>query len=195
MHPNLEIKHTHLLLVCNQLRGYYIDEQTEKHLETVNDAGVLEMYSDKALLMRESLRFDPKVRQCLNKIWIVTDSNQNGEITDEEYLVSWWLVGWGRGRLRLLRRGKMVVGWVGGKMVAWVVQHTAVCVPGIRKYKVVVVVEVVLARWVQHKHSTAFVCSGYGHTSLLLFSSSPFSIEGSVQKATYCVVRTGPLCA
>ena len=81
-------------LILSKLREYYIDKDTEKHLQNEDNHEILEMYSDRALMMRESLRFDPKVRQCLNKIWTVSDANHNGEITDTEYVVG--IIGWFR---------------------------------------------------------------------------------------------------
>ena len=42
-------------------------------------------YSDKALLQRESLRFEPEIRELLDKIWHATDRVCNGYCSREEY--------------------------------------------------------------------------------------------------------------
>ena len=47
---------------------------------------VNEFYTDKALLQRESLRFDPSVRAALDVIWNVTDTNGDGMIEKDEYI-------------------------------------------------------------------------------------------------------------
>jgi hypothetical protein len=45
------------------------------------------MYTDKALLMRESLKFDPQVLSALEEIWEAVDNNQSGGISKDEYFL------------------------------------------------------------------------------------------------------------
>jgi hypothetical protein len=44
-------------------------------------------YSTKALLMRESLKFDPMVLRLLRKIWDVTDGDASGDVDFQEYTI------------------------------------------------------------------------------------------------------------
>jgi hypothetical protein len=68
--------------LIDQLRVYYIPD-SEKGEEDL-DFG--EMYSNTALLQRESLKFDPKVKALLDKIWQITDNNHNGSVDKDEYV-------------------------------------------------------------------------------------------------------------
>lgn len=48
--------------------------------------GGKEINTVKALLKRESIRFDPAVLRLLNRIWVFTDVNGNGDVDKEEYV-------------------------------------------------------------------------------------------------------------
>jgi hypothetical protein len=43
------------------------------------------MYSDKALLRRESLKYDPRIIRTLSELWDMIDSNGNGRMDQTEY--------------------------------------------------------------------------------------------------------------
>ena len=44
------------------------------------------LYSDQALLKRESLMFDVDVQKSLRKFWVLYDANGSGTISKEEYV-------------------------------------------------------------------------------------------------------------
>eukprot|EP00936_MAST-01D_sp_MAST-1D-sp1_P002989 g2989.t1 len=63
------------------LRAYYLHKvDTEEHAIESNA-----MYSDKALLQREALRFDADVLEVLNQIWSLADRNGDGGVDKYEY--------------------------------------------------------------------------------------------------------------
>jgi guanylate kinase len=45
------------------------------------------MYTDKALLMRESLKFDPRIVSVLEQIWEAADHDHSGAVSKDEYFV------------------------------------------------------------------------------------------------------------
>ena len=56
-------------------------------MEEESDGGSEEFYSDKALLLRESLKFDQDILHTLDQLWQAVDSDQNGRVTEDEYKV------------------------------------------------------------------------------------------------------------
>ena len=66
------------------LRQYYHPEDHEPH-EIDSDDSEEDFYSDKAILKRESLRFDPKVIESLTNIWNVVDENHDNSVDFGEY--------------------------------------------------------------------------------------------------------------
>eukprot|EP00741_Cyanophora_paradoxa_P000945 tig00000448_g913.t1 len=44
------------------------------------------LYTNKALLQRESLKFDPAVREVLERLWVVADVDEDGVIDHDEYV-------------------------------------------------------------------------------------------------------------
>ena len=76
-------------VACNELhvnpkRDLYSilrDRYDPDHCESPMDP----LYSFKALCMRESLLFHPSVRNTLNEIWRITDSDKSGSIDFKEY--------------------------------------------------------------------------------------------------------------
>ena len=44
------------------------------------------LYDNKSLLQRESLKYDPRIVQALDRIWKTTDSNHNGGVDRDEYI-------------------------------------------------------------------------------------------------------------
>jgi hypothetical protein len=66
--------------LMDQLRAYY-DHQTEGQ-DTSNNA----FYTNKAILERESLRYHPKILALLDELWLVTDSDGDGQVDRNEYV-------------------------------------------------------------------------------------------------------------
>ena len=60
----------------NLLRNYYRAEEAEEDNY---------FYTDRALLIRESMRFNPEIRHALENIWAWADKDGNGTIDEEEY--------------------------------------------------------------------------------------------------------------
>jgi hypothetical protein len=54
--------------------------------DEVDDAEDNYFTSDMALLMRESLKFDPGILKVLNDIWVVVDGDHSGDIDKAEYI-------------------------------------------------------------------------------------------------------------
>ena len=69
--------------------GDFFDVLEDYHKSEAGAAEALEahdgFYSHKALLQRESLRFEPRIRKLLNKIWRLADADDSGYCDREEY--------------------------------------------------------------------------------------------------------------
>eukprot|EP00948_MAST-09A_sp_MAST-9A-sp1_P003084 g3084.t1 len=65
--------------LLDSLREYYIGDHTSGTVHT-------DLYSDKNLLRREAIRFDPKIVALLNKIWNIADSDRSKRIERKEYV-------------------------------------------------------------------------------------------------------------
>jgi hypothetical protein len=71
------------LTMFEELRRYY-DNLSEEFKKT-NEYDK-SLYTDKALLQRDALRFDNDVRETLMKLYTLTDENADGDIQREEYI-------------------------------------------------------------------------------------------------------------
>ena len=65
------------------LRAYYAPEGTEHEFH--DDDPDENLYSDKNLLKRESMRFHPQIVQLLKKMWTIADADGSGGIDLDEY--------------------------------------------------------------------------------------------------------------
>jgi hypothetical protein len=85
--------------LMQQLRSYYGDgdmrsseeKATDDKLaaigvQTTNDSPHMAFYTNKAILQRESLRFDPDILSILEDLWQVTDSSHDGKVVKAEYV-------------------------------------------------------------------------------------------------------------
>ena len=64
--------------LLEMVRDLYIPKGHAIHSMGAEEKTTDEFYSDKALLMRESLKFDPRVLETLGKLWVAIDTNKNG---------------------------------------------------------------------------------------------------------------------
>ena len=77
------VSNTQKVTMFDDLRKYYDHVTDEIKNERDYDPS---LYTDQALLQRDSLRFDEDIRGILGKIYKLTDVDSNGKIEKEEYI-------------------------------------------------------------------------------------------------------------
>ena len=66
----------------DEIRAYYLPDGMQESNEVMHR----DMYTDKNLLLREAIKYDPQTLGVLAEIWAVVDTDGNGKVDHDEYV-------------------------------------------------------------------------------------------------------------